>query len=81
MPPRGDYHPWTASTQQGEHPHPFGEDVVAVLDVESDLAQAFDRGQVITLETLADGIGIILRNAELPGSRGDERGGSWSWTG
>ena len=25
----------------------------------------FDRGQVITLETLADGIGIMLRNAEL----------------
>ena len=26
---------------------------------------AFDRGQVITLQTLADGIGILLRNAEL----------------
>jgi signal transduction histidine kinase/CheY-like chemotaxis protein len=42
-----------------------GDEVVAVLDVESDVAQAFDHGQVITLETLADGIGIILRNAEL----------------
>jgi signal transduction histidine kinase/DNA-binding response OmpR family regulator len=42
-----------------------GEDVVAVLSVESDEPRAFDRAQVITLETLADGIGIILRNAEL----------------
>ena len=39
--------------------------MVAVLDVESDRPGAFDRGQVITLETLADGIGIMLRNAEL----------------
>jgi signal transduction histidine kinase/DNA-binding response OmpR family regulator len=42
-----------------------GGEVVAVLDVESDALRAFDRGQVITLETLADGIGISLRNAEL----------------
>jgi signal transduction histidine kinase/DNA-binding response OmpR family regulator len=42
-----------------------GEDVVAVLSVGSDQRRAFDRGQVITLETLADGVGIILRNAEL----------------
>jgi len=42
-----------------------GDDVVAVLNVESDQPRAFDRAQVITLETLADGIGIILRNAEL----------------
>lgn len=42
-----------------------GDEVVAVLNVESDLPRAFDRAQVITLETLADGIGIILRNAEL----------------
>jgi signal transduction histidine kinase len=42
-----------------------GEDVVAVLTVGSDVRRGFDRGQVITLETLADGIGIILRNAEL----------------
>lgn len=40
-------------------------EAVAVLDVQSDVRRAFDRGQVITLETLADGIGIILRNAEL----------------
>ena len=42
-----------------------GEDVVAVLTVGSDVRRGLDRGQVITLETLADGIGIILRNAEL----------------
>jgi signal transduction histidine kinase len=42
-----------------------GEEVVAVLTVGSDQRRAFDRGQVMTLETLADGIGIILRNAEL----------------
>lgn len=42
-----------------------GDEVVAVLNVESDVARAFNRGQVMTLETLADGIGIILRNAEL----------------
>jgi len=42
-----------------------GEDVVAVLTVGRDVRRGFDRGQVITLETLADGIGIILRNAEL----------------
>ena len=61
-----DYDPWMASTRSGVCvPILSGDDVVAVLDVESDVAQAFDRGQVITLETLADGIGIILRNAEL----------------
>ena len=42
-----------------------GEDVAAVLNVEKDEAGGFDRGQVITLETLADGIGVVLRNAEL----------------
>ena len=42
-----------------------GEEVVAVLTVGSEVRRGFDRGQVITLETLADGIGIILRNAEL----------------
>jgi signal transduction histidine kinase/DNA-binding response OmpR family regulator len=42
-----------------------GDEVVAILDVESEVPDAFDRGQVITLETLADSIGIILRNAEL----------------
>lgn len=42
-----------------------GDDVVAILNVESDVLRGFNRGQVMTLETLADGIGIILRNAEL----------------
>jgi signal transduction histidine kinase len=42
-----------------------GDDVVAVLSVGSEQRRAFDRGLVITLETLADGVGIILRNAEL----------------
>jgi signal transduction histidine kinase/DNA-binding response OmpR family regulator len=42
-----------------------GDDVTALLYVESDRAGAFDRGQVITLETLADGVGILLRTAEL----------------
>jgi signal transduction histidine kinase len=46
-------------------PIPSGEDVAAVLYVESHRAGAFDRGQVITLETLADGVGILLRTAEL----------------
>ena len=41
------------------------DEVVAVLYVEGDRTGAFDRGQVITLQTLADGIGILLRNAEL----------------
>src|SRR6185436_11055186 len=42
-----------------------GDEVLAVLNVESDATDAFNRSHVITLETLADGIGIILRNAEL----------------
>lgn len=42
-----------------------GGDVVAVLYAEGVSPGAFDRGQVITLETLADGIGILLRTAEL----------------
>ena len=42
-----------------------GDEVVAVLNVESDVRRGFNRSQVMTLETLADGIGIILRNAEL----------------
>jgi signal transduction histidine kinase/DNA-binding response OmpR family regulator len=61
-----DYIPWMASTRSGVTvPIVSGDDVVAILDVESEVAQGFDHGQVITLETLADGIGIILRNAEL----------------
>ena len=42
-----------------------GDEVVAVLNVERRRGRGFDHGQVITLETLADGIGIMLRNAEL----------------
>jgi signal transduction histidine kinase/DNA-binding response OmpR family regulator len=42
-----------------------GGEVVAVLNVESEARRGFSRSQVMTLETLADGIGIILRNAEL----------------
>lgn len=42
-----------------------GDDVVAVLDLESDRPDAFDHGVVLMMETLADGIGITLRNAEL----------------
>ena len=46
-------------------PIPSGDEVAAVLYVEGDRSFGFDRGQVITLQTLADGIGILLRNAEL----------------
>lgn len=42
-----------------------GDEVVAVLNVESDHPAAFKRTDVITLETLADSLGIMMRNAEL----------------
>lgn len=42
-----------------------GGEVVAVIIAESDTVRCFDRGHVLTLETLADGIGIILRTADL----------------
>ncbi|HEY5907602.1 MAG TPA: GAF domain-containing protein, partial [Vicinamibacteria bacterium] len=42
-----------------------GDEVVAVLSVDSGRARALDRQEVFTLATLADGIGILLRNAEL----------------
>ena len=42
-----------------------GDEVAAVITVESDQRWAFDRGQLLALETLADSIGIILRNATL----------------
>lgn len=42
-----------------------GDEVAAVLYAEGERPGAFARGQVITLQTLADGIGILLRNAEL----------------
>ena len=61
-----DFSPWMPHARSGVSvPVLSGDEVVAILDVEGDLPQAFDRGKVITLETLADGIGIILRNAEL----------------
>jgi len=61
-----EYLPMFASTRSELMiPVLSGEDVVAVLDIESPVPRAFNRGQVITLETLADGLGIILRNAEL----------------
>lgn len=40
-------------------------EVVAILVADSDQPRRFDHALVMTLETLADGIGIILRNAEL----------------
>lgn len=45
-----------------------GEEVAAVLHLEADARGAFGRSEVITLQTLADGIGIILRNAQLYGA-------------
>ena len=42
-----------------------GDEVAAVLNVEKAEVGGFDHGQVITLQTLADGIGVVLRNAEL----------------
>jgi signal transduction histidine kinase/DNA-binding response OmpR family regulator len=42
-----------------------GDEAVAVLLVERETAGAFRRSEVITLETLADGLGILLRNADL----------------
>jgi signal transduction histidine kinase len=42
-----------------------GDEVAAVLYAESDRPGAFDSAQVITLETLAEGIGILLRTTGL----------------
>ena len=42
-----------------------GDEVTAVLYAETERAAAFDPGQVITLETLADGVAILLRTAGL----------------
>jgi signal transduction histidine kinase len=41
------------------------DEALAVLVIESEHARAFTRARVMTLETLAEGIAIILRNAEL----------------
>jgi signal transduction histidine kinase/DNA-binding response OmpR family regulator len=55
--------PWTRS--ELVVPILSGGEVVAVLNVESDRLAAFGPSELMTLETLADGIGITLRNAEL----------------
>jgi len=61
-----DYIPLVAATRsEVAVPILSGDEVVAVLNVESDARRGFSRSHVMTLETLADGIGIILRNAEL----------------
>lgn len=61
-----DYVPIVAQTRsEVAIPILLGSEVTAVLNVESDQPRAFGRSQVMTLETLADGIGIMLRNAEL----------------
>jgi signal transduction histidine kinase/DNA-binding response OmpR family regulator len=61
-----DYIPLVPATRsQVAVPILSGDEVVAVLNVESTVRRGFNRSQVMTLETLADGIGIILRNAEL----------------
>jgi len=61
-----DYLLWSPGTKsEVAIPILSGDEVVAVLDMEGEVLRAFDQGQVITLETLADGLGIILRNAEL----------------
>jgi signal transduction histidine kinase/DNA-binding response OmpR family regulator len=54
-----------ATRSQAAVPVVSGDEAVAVLLVESDRPGAFRRGEVITLETLGDGLGIILRNADL----------------
>jgi signal transduction histidine kinase/DNA-binding response OmpR family regulator len=62
----GDYVSLVASTRsEVAIPIFSGDEVVAVLNVESDHPAAFKRTDVITLETLADSLGIMLRNAEL----------------
>jgi signal transduction histidine kinase/DNA-binding response OmpR family regulator len=55
----------TSSRSEVAVPIFSGDEVAAVLNVESDVRRGFDRAHVITLETLADGVGILLRNAEL----------------
>ncbi len=50
---------------QAAFPIRSGDEVVSVLSMESETKDDFSRAKLITLETLADGIGVILRNAEL----------------
>jgi len=76
-----DYIPLVSATRsEVAVPILSGDEVVAVLNVESDVRGAFSRSQVMTLETLADGIGIILRNAELFQAVERTNARSWSWT-
>jgi signal transduction histidine kinase/DNA-binding response OmpR family regulator len=51
--------------QRAAVPILVGGEVNAVLVAEGKGSHGFGRGELITLETLADGIGIILRNTEL----------------
>jgi len=55
----------TSSRSEVAVPILWGDEVVAVLNVERDTPGGFTPSEVITLETLADGIGIMMRNAEL----------------
>jgi signal transduction histidine kinase/DNA-binding response OmpR family regulator len=55
----------TSSRSEVAVPILWGDEVVAVLNVERDMAGGFTPSEVITLETLADGIAIMMRNAEL----------------
>ena len=55
----------SASRSEVAVPILWGDEVVAVLNVERETLGEFTPSEVITLETLADGIGIMLRNAEL----------------
>jgi signal transduction histidine kinase/DNA-binding response OmpR family regulator len=62
----GDYMSLVSATRsEVAVPILWGDEVVAVLNVERETPGAFTPSEVITLETLADGIGIMLRNAEL----------------
>jgi signal transduction histidine kinase/CheY-like chemotaxis protein len=61
-----DFVRWSAATRsEVAIPIVSAGEVVALLDIESSAMRAFDQGQVITLETIADSVGIIVRNAEL----------------
>ena len=64
-----DSSPTVASTRsEAVVPIFSGDELTALLDVQSDRRAAFGRSALVTLETLADGIGIALRNADLYGT-------------
>jgi signal transduction histidine kinase/DNA-binding response OmpR family regulator len=63
--PAGGHSPFAAARSGVLVPILSSGEVSAVLAVTSEAPGRFDREQRITLETLADGIGISLRNAEL----------------